>query len=389
MNPLNKLKMKHKVILAFVGLTTVVIGLLAALSLESFRSSLRDEVLESHRFFARYLSSSLEGKMERASRVARSLAGSPGLASLPPAQKQLIFDQCIVWSGRMFSGIWYFNSSGRCEVTVPVRQNPLGKNFLELPGMDGPVQEMRRTGRTVVVGRFAEPKKGQKAVILSPVGNSGAFVSALVDLSDWRTFSRAGAREQYAALIDDKGLLVSLDPDPKGLLGSTYRLVIDGLSQLPQSLTSDTAGVDPVPEDPSLLRTRAISPVTGEREYVTLASVPVLGLRLVVGVSERHALASIERLRTRIWMLTALCWLAAAFLGAGFASLVVRPLTALTRHVESLERGQLREELDWRFTDEIGVLGRAINAMTRTLRRERVMKDVFSPAREREEPRED
>ena len=389
MNPFTKLKMKHKVILAFVGLTTVVIGLLAALSLESFRSSLRDEVLQSHRFFARYLSSSLESKMERASRVAKSLAASPGLASLPSAQKQLIFDQCIVWSGRMFSGIWYFNPDGRCEVTVPVRQNPIGKNFTELQGMDGPVQEMRRTGRTLVVGHFSEPKKGQKAVILSPVGKSGAFVSALVDLSDWRTFSRAGAREQYAGLVDDKGLLVSLDPDPKGLLGSTYRLVIDGVSQLPHALTSSTAGVQAVPEDPSLLRTQGVSPVTGEREYVTLAPVPVLGLRLVVGVSERYALASIERLRTRIWMLTALCWLAAAFLGAGFASLVVRPLSVLTRHVENLERGQLREELDWRHNDEIGVLGRAINAMTRTLRRERVMKDVFTPGREPDEPPRD
>ncbi|MBI3890250.1 MAG: HAMP domain-containing protein [Candidatus Wallbacteria bacterium] len=373
----HNLKMKHKVILAFLALTTLMSALLAAISLGALESSAREEVLERSRFFSRYLGSSLEGKIERACKVLESLAASPGLSGLPPEQARMVLDDCRLWSGKVFSDVWYFSPEGVCAATSPEDPRSFGKRHADIPGLKEPVAEMTRTGATVVVGRFREAKKGQKALLLTPVGNVGGFLSALVDFSDWRTFSRAGARAGYAALVDAEGTIVSIDPDPNNLRGSSYRIAIEGVTRLPAELTTGVPGVEPAGDDSNVLTVRGTTTVTGASELVCVAPIQRLGFRLLIGIPESYAFRRVDELKTRITMLTALCWIAAAFLGAWFASRIARPLAMLRRHVEDLERGQFPEELQWQYGDEIGILGRAINAMAKTLRRERVMKDVF------------
>lgn len=372
------LKMKHKVVLASLALTTVTVAAMASLALAALEGTAREEVLERSRFFSRYLGASLEGKMDRAVKILESLAASPGLSKLPPDQMRLVLDQCRIWSGRVFSDVWYFTGRGVCTVTSPENPDWKGMDQRSIPGLEKPVAEMARSGRSVVVGRFREAKRGQKALLLTPVGNAGGYLSALVDFSDWRTFSRAGARAGYATLVDSEGTIVSIDPDPEqSLKGRPYRVTIAGLSHAPAALASGMPGVEGIEGGGGALTVHGSTTVTGAPELIVLAPVQRLGFHLAIGIPESYAFRRVEQLKTRLTMLTALCWIVSAMLGAWFASRIARPLSLLRRHVEELERGQMPGELEWRYGDEIGVLGRAINAMSRTLVRERVMKDVF------------
>ncbi len=369
--------MKYKLIVVLVGLTSVVILALSTMSIAAFRTTVGDEILGTNRIFSRYLAASLERKVNRAAKVAESLADTLGssIASSRQLDNQLVsFRQ---WSGRIFSDIWYFSEEGICKATVPDAPTALGKHHDELPGLSQPVAELKQTGKTVVVGRFHHARRGQKALLLAPVGKGKAFLSALVDFSDWKTFSQAGKTTGYAALVDEEGNLVSLDPDPAKLRGEPYRISLGGKTYSPGQLTAALPGVEAVADSPGMLSLLAQSSVSSRRELLTVSPVTSLGFHLVIGISEDEAFRGVDRLKQQLLLLTAICWLAAAALGAAFASQLARPLTDLTRHVEKLERGELDQELEYHFNDEIGVLGRAINRMTRTLRRERVMKDVF------------
>jgi class 3 adenylate cyclase len=94
---------------------------------------------------------------------------------------------------------------------------------------------------------------------------------------------------------------------------------------------------------------------------VAAVSVPKLGWHVGVSRPESAALASLERVRRRVWLLALVAALAAGIVALWLARHVTEPIRRLTSSVRRAARDGFRGSVDTRATAEIAVLRDAFN----------------------------
>ncbi|GJE62238.1 methyl-accepting chemotaxis protein [Methylobacterium trifolii] len=197
---------------------------------------------------------------------------------------------------------------------------------------------MRAQGRTV-------REEDTLALWRSRAATADALFSDLIkETGEYRrraiSADRAGTWERLYAVLNQAN--------------DTYRQYRDGSeAQLQSTIAQDVQGVENRNEDVGRLYEATLASV--ERARAALDDSVMAGQRGVAGIYERSRLS--------IWLTLAACVLLAILVTILISRAVVRPLEAVMRFVERVGSGDLSGKLEERGNDEIGRLGRTLNAM--------------------------
>jgi diguanylate cyclase (GGDEF)-like protein len=179
------------------------------------------------------------------------------------------------------------------------------------------------------------------------------------------TVSRPGRpATRLLGVVDRAALLRAVAPD--GQTGAVH--LLDGEGRVAWSSRDGVAGFRPPAAGPQ--PTSIHRAADGGFAISASAPLPALGWRLVVEQPFRVAFAPVFEVVTRVFVVDVGIVLLFSFLAYQITAAIVRPIEALSEGARRISEGRLATQIpEPRGTDELGLLTRTFNDMTRTLLR--------------------
>ncbi len=346
---------RRLVLLVVLGMVVLVV-VLGVSSLLAARTSVR-RALEERQATARVSAAYLEYVLRQNLRYLEeaSFAAGVDLEDGNPEPERQALHQAYLRS--IFSdGVYLTDARGVVQWIEPYRRDQLGVSLAEYPHIQGALAR----SRPVVSDVFVAERTGHAAVaIVTPVRNSLGQLVGLVggdidvtrpDLQD--IILPAGLGETgYVEVVDSQGTVLA-GTDPRQLLRKS-----DQADRIVPLIQERKVSVGTWPSETS-----------GAAEVAAFAPLPTISWGITIRQREDETLALARRLQERLAVLSAFMLIVGVLVAWGTARSVAGPVRALTHAARRITSGDLTQGIPVQGEDEIGELGRSLEAMRSRLK---------------------
>jgi len=175
---------------------------------------------------------------------------------------------------------------------------------------------------------------------------------ALTTISERIATIDVGIEGSYAVLIDDKGVILA---HPKQEMLAINLLESDNLKSLGQVMTSEISGkLNYILDD--------------EEKFIVFDTIPSTNWSIGMVLPKAEVQAPLAKIRWQYSLVIIMVILLSIICSSLFAKGLVGPISLLTKGTQVISRGDLREQIDIKSKDELGLLGKAFNEMVQNLR---------------------
>lgn len=175
---------------------------------------------------------------------------------------------------------------------------------------------------------------------------------ALTTISERIATIDVGIEGSYAVLIDDKGVILA---HPKQEMLAINLLESDNLKSLGQVMTSEISGkLNYILDD--------------EEKFIVFDTIPSTNWSIGMVLPKAEVQAPLAKIRWQYSLVIIMVILLSIICSSLFAKGLVGSISLLTKGTQVISRGDLREQIDIKSKDELGLLGKAFNEMVQNLR---------------------
>lgn len=175
---------------------------------------------------------------------------------------------------------------------------------------------------------------------------------ALTTISERIATIDVGIEGSYAVLIDDKGVILA---HPKQEMLAINLMESDNLKSLGQVMTSEISGkLNYILDD--------------EEKFIVFDTIPSTNWTIGMVLPKAEVQAPLAKIRWQYSLVIIMVILLSIICSSLFAKGLVGPISLLTKGTQVISRGDLREQIDIKSKDELGLLGKAFNEMVQNLR---------------------